>query len=184
MRIVAGEARGRRLGSPEGREVRPTNDRVREAVFNALASLDAIVDRSVLDLFAGTGALGLEALSRGARHATFVEQDARTRRLVTANLATTGLSDRATVMGIPAERYLADIGTTATTFDLALLDPPYAYEDEQWSRLLDALPAGIALVETNRELALPERWGVVRSKWYGSTLTLILETSDLPEVPR
>lgn len=184
MRIVAGEARGRRLATPEGREVRPTNDRVREAVFNALASLEAVAGSTVLDLFAGTGALGLEALSRGARHATFVEQDPRTRRLVTANLETTGLGDRATVAGVAAERFVEDAVRNGTTFDLALLDPPYAYEDAPWARLLEALPASIALVETNRELDVPARWGVVRSKWYGSTLTLILETTDLPAVPR
>ena len=184
MRIVAGEARGRRLISPEGRDVRPTNDRVREAVFNALTSLEAVVDARVLDLFAGTGALGLEALSRGARHATFVEQDPRTRRLVTTNLDATGLADRATVVGLPAERYVADAVGAGTSFDLALLDPPYAYDDAQWQRLLEDLPAEVALVETNRELEVPGRWGVVRSKWYGSTLTLILETTDLPAVPR
>ncbi len=145
-------------------------------MFNALASLDAIVDADVLDLFAGSGALGIEALSRGAAHATFVEVAARTRAVVEANLAATGLVGRATVLGDAAERYLERLSSSEPDrrFDLALLDPPYAYDE--WPALLSLLPARIAMIETDREPVLPPPWQVVRLKWYGSTL-VVLATS-------
>jgi 16S rRNA (guanine966-N2)-methyltransferase len=168
VRVVAGSARGRPLVAPAGRDTRPTTDRVREAVFNALTSLDAVDGATVLDLFAGTGALGIEALSRGASRADFVERDAGARRLVQQNLAATGLADRARVHAGTAEAYLAG-GPPAV--DLALLDPPYAYT--AWTALLDALPADVAVIETDRDLDLGSRWEVVRTKWYGSTLVLL-----------
>ena len=90
MRVVAGLAGGRRLQAPAGRKVRPTSERVREALFNALGSMDAIAGATVLDLFAGTGALGIEALSRGATTATFVDADPRAIAAIKANLQATG----------------------------------------------------------------------------------------------
>ncbi len=102
MRVIAGTRGGRRLVAPDGADTRPTADRVREATFNALASLDALVDAEVVDLFAGSGAMGIEALSRGAAHATFVDDDRRAIEAVEANLAATGLADRATVVRGPA----------------------------------------------------------------------------------
>jgi 16S rRNA (guanine966-N2)-methyltransferase len=137
-------------------------------MFNALHSLDAIADATVLDLFAGSGALGIEALSRGASHATFVERDARTRQLVERNLEGTGLADRATVVARDAEGYLAG---QPPAVDLALLDPPYAYEG--WDDLLSVLRARTIVIETGRDLDLPPPWEVVRTKWYGSTLVVI-----------
>src|SRR4051812_34670940 len=128
MRVVAGSARGRRLRSPAGASTRPTADRVREATFNALSSLDAIDGAVVVDLFAGSGALGIEALSRGAEHVTFVDNDPKAIAVVRDNLAVTGLSDRATVVRGDALRQLPMVGAV----DLALLDPPYAFEDETW----------------------------------------------------
>src|SRR5688500_6095905 len=92
MRVVGGSAGGRRLRAPAGRSTRPTADRVREAMFNSLGSLDAVVGARVLDLFAGSGALGIEALSRGAAAATFVDSDARALAVVRANLDDTGLA--------------------------------------------------------------------------------------------
>src|SRR4029453_4665825 len=99
MRVVGGELRGRRLPAPPGDRTRPTSDRVRESIFNALWSRGALDDDStVLDLFAGSGALGIEALSGGAVHATFVDDDAAARRTIGENLRTCGLTDRATVV--------------------------------------------------------------------------------------
>jgi 16S rRNA (guanine966-N2)-methyltransferase len=178
VRVVAGTARGRRLAAPAGREVRPTADRVREAVFNALISLDAVAGARVVDLFAGSGALGIEALSRGAEGCTFVERDRGARAVVEENLAATGLADRATVVGDAAERFVDRAVREGTAFDLALLDPPYAYSG--WDALLTALPAGLAVVETDRELALPDRWEVVRHKWYGTTLVAIARAQAPP----
>ncbi len=110
MRIVAGTARGRRLVTPAGDEVRPTTDRVRESVFNALGSMGAVVGASVLDLFAGSGALGIEALSRGASSATFVDSSSAATRAITENLRATGLDGIAKVVRSDAWSYLAGGG--------------------------------------------------------------------------
>ncbi len=94
MRVVAGELRGRRIDAPPGNDTRPTTDKVREATFNALGSLDLVRDALVVDLYAGSGALGIEALSRGAAHCTFVERDRSALRTLRDNLAALGLDDR------------------------------------------------------------------------------------------
>ena len=169
MRVVAGSARGRRLEAPAGSSTRPTADRVREATFNALGSLGALEDAVVLDLFAGSGALGIEALSRGAASATFVDDDGRALAVVRANLDATGLADRATVVRDDGVRYAAGAGPV----DLALLDPPYAFTDEQWAALLVGLDAEVAVIESDREVPLPEPWQVLRSKGYGSTVVVL-----------
>lgn len=171
MRVVAGAARGRRLEAPAGRDVRPTTDRVREAVFNALVSLGAVGGADVVDLFAGTGALGIEALSRGARSCTFVERDGAARALVGRNLERTGLAGSAVADPGPAEDFVARAAAAGRWFDLALLDPPYAYAG--WPSLLEVLPASIAVVESDRPPPLPARWQVVRQKRYGTTLVVI-----------
>src|SRR5258706_7562012 len=95
MRVVSGTAKGRKLVAPAGRSTRPTSDRVREAIFSMLASLDALEGAIVVDLFAGSGALGIEALSRGAAHATFYELDREAVAAIETNLATTGTGERA-----------------------------------------------------------------------------------------
>ena len=94
MRVVSGQLRGRRLVSPEGRDTRPTTEKVREAVFNALGSLDLVDDAEVIDLYAGTGALGLEALSRGAARCTFVENDRAALEALRHNIDHLGVADR------------------------------------------------------------------------------------------
>ena len=127
VRVVAGELRGRRLVAPPGSTTRPTSDRVREATFNALGSLGAIEDAVVLDLFAGSGALGIEALSRGAAQCTFVERDRAALAALRANLD-----------ALPARRRSGHGACGATPpvgpWDLALLDPPYAFDG--WTDLL------------------------------------------------
>lgn len=173
MRVVAGSARGRRLIAPPGTNVRPTSDRVREAIFNALGSLDAVDDRVVLDLFAGTGALGIEALSRGARQVVFVEKDPAARAAIETNLQTTGLGDRARLVRGDALHFVRD---GSRRFDLVLLDPPYRFE--HWATLLNDLagavtPDAIVLLESDRELVLAEGWRVERQKRYGSTFVAI-----------
>lgn len=165
MRVVAGSARGRPLQAPPGRATRPTADRVREAVFNALGSLDAVEAARVVDLFAGSGALGIEALSRGAASCTFVERDAAARRVLAANLARTGLTDRATVVGEDVGRFVA---RPHGPFDLALVDPPYAFDG--WSELLAALDADLVVAESDRPLDPGPGWTLVRSKRYGGTV--------------
>ncbi len=120
MRIIAGQWRGRKLQAPKGDATRPTTDRVRESLFNMLASrLGSFDQLQVLDLFAGTGALGLEALSRGAAHCTFVEQDRHAIASLKANLDALGANGT-----IKAQSVLS-LGPVATPVDLALIDPPY-----------------------------------------------------------
>lgn len=150
--------------------MRPTTDRVREALFNALVSQDAVADARVLDLFAGSGALGIEALSRGAASVTFVERDARARAAIEENLRSTGLAEGATLVADDAERVL-DRMADDEPVDLALLDPPYDYAG--WIGLLARLRARTVVIESDREVPLPGDWQVVRAKGYGSTLVVI-----------
>ena len=174
MRVVAGTARGRPLRAPAGDRIRPTSDRVREAIFNSLTSLDAVEDATVADLFAGTGALGIEALSRGAKHVTFVDQDRTAIDTINLNLASTGLAgDQARVERSDVVRWI----TTAQPVDLALLDPPYALDDTAWSAILDRIPASLIVLESDRPLVLPPRWQVVRQKRYGSTVVTVAHDS-------
>jgi 16S rRNA (guanine966-N2)-methyltransferase len=144
---------------------------VREAIFNALQSMGAVEGATVLDLFAGSGALGIEALSRGAASATFVDHDRRAVEVVRANLAATGFGPRSTVVRADAATWLA--GPGAGPVDLALLDPPYATDDEAWATLLGRLDASVVVVEADSEPTLPAGWEVVRSRRYGSTVVTI-----------
>ena len=166
MRVVAGSARGRPLVAPPGTRTRPTTDRVREAIFNALFSRGGVDGDRVVDLFAGSGALGVEALSRGAVHATFVDHDLQARRAIARNLAACGFTDRATMVAVPVERWLAGLGPD-DRFDLAFCDPPYAYDG--WAALLPAVPAGLVVVESDGPVALPAGWDLVRDSRYGGT---------------
>ena len=171
MRIVAGSARGRRLVVPEGTDVRPTSDRVREAVFNALYSLDDAVDgAAVLDLFAGTGAFGLEAISRGATSVTFVENNREASTALATNIAALGFADRSTVIRADGRRWLS----SASHFDIAFLDPPYEFAE--WDTVLSTLSATLAVVESNRSIVAPGRWGLVRERRYGATVVQILRS--------
>ena len=121
MRVIAGSARGRPLKAPRGTAVRPTTDRVREAMFSSLG--DAVPGAVVLDLYAGTGALGIEALSRGAAAATFVERDAATAGLLADNLRAAGVAAAATVVRADAAAFVRR--SHAAPFSLVLCDPPY-----------------------------------------------------------
>lgn len=120
MRVITGSARGRRLKELEGMETRPTTDRVKEGMFSILQF--EIEGRRVLDLFAGTGQLGIEALSRGAESAVFVDRRADAVKLIRENLSTTGLTDRAQIAAVDSLEYLK---TRQERFDLIFLDPPY-----------------------------------------------------------
>lgn len=169
MRVVAGSVRGLRLAAPDGDETRPTSDRVREAVFNSLHSLGGIEDASVVDLYAGSGALGIEALSRGASHVTFVDQSHRSIEAITANLEHTGFDEAATVQRTEVTRFLE---SNSGAFDLALVDPPYTFDD--WEQVLDRLDAALVVVESDREISAHARWDVVRAKRYGGTVVTML----------
>jgi 16S rRNA (guanine966-N2)-methyltransferase len=143
VRIVAGELRGRRLVAPSGRVTRPTADRVREAVFAILGPVEGL---SVLDLFAGSGALALEALSRGAASATLVERAPPAVAAIRANLGALGLAGRARVVVRDWRAALAAERSAGRRYDLALIDPPYRAA----SGVLEELPARLAPVLAGR----------------------------------
>jgi 16S rRNA (guanine966-N2)-methyltransferase len=167
MRVVAGEARGRRLVAPAGTLTRPTADRVREAMFSMLDALDVLEGATVADLFAGSGALGVEALSRGAAHATFVERDARAVAAIRTNLAATGFTDRGSIVRAEAVRWLE----TAPHFDVVFADPPYAWDG--WQGLLARHPGRVVVLESDAPPPLPDGFEVVRQKRYGTTVVTI-----------
>jgi 16S rRNA (guanine966-N2)-methyltransferase len=170
MRVVGGTFRGRTLLAPPGGRTRPTGDRVREAVFDMLASRLELAGCSVVDLFAGSGALGIEAVSRGAASAVFVDAAAAALRAVRANLAALGLAPP--VVRVVRADALAWVRRSGP-FDLALCDPPYAFEE--WSELLGALRAGTAVLESSRPPPLTDDWAVIREKRYGGTLVTVVE---------
>lgn len=174
MRVVAGELSGRRIEAPEGLDTRPTTDKVREAVFNALGSLDLVRDAAVADLFAGSGALGIEALSRGAAHCTFVERDRRALRTLRDNVADLDLGDRSRV--VPGD---ATVMVKGLDVDIVLADPPYDFE--AWPELLAATSAPFVVAEAGRPLDRLEGidgWEVTRTKRYGRTWVTFFERID------
>jgi 16S rRNA (guanine966-N2)-methyltransferase len=174
MRVIAGAARGRRLVAPPGDAVRPTADRVREAMFSSLAPL--IPGASVLDAFAGSGALGLEARSRGAAHVALVEQDRRALMALRRNVETVGLGSTTVIPG-DVTRLAATGSLPGAPFDLVLLDPPYALPEDALARLLaDLVPllSGGATLVVERAAAAPAPdWPSplrsVSERRYGST---------------
>ena len=176
MRVVAGEAGGRFLVAPEGTTTRPTSDRVRESVFNMLFSLGATEDSRVLDLYAGSGALGIEALSRGAKSCVFVERDRSAIEAIHENLETLGFEDRATVVQTDVFTW---VERNDEAFDLVLADPPYAEED--WEPLLESINASTLVVESGSELQPHPRWDVAREKKYGTTLVTVLTMKETTE---
>jgi 16S rRNA (guanine966-N2)-methyltransferase len=170
MRIIAGSRRGARIFAPKGSDTRPTGDRVREAAFNLIGPVD---DASVLDLFAGSGAMGLEALSRGAATATFVESDREACRAIERNLDKLGLSG-ATVLCRDAYQALA---ASSRTYDLVLCDPPYGFDglDRLAPYLAKALASDGVLVYETSAREEPDVKGLTlrTSRTYGSArLTL------------
>jgi 16S rRNA (guanine966-N2)-methyltransferase len=150
MRVTAGSAKGTRLRSAGRADIRPTSDMVKEALFNALAS--RLGDARVLDLFAGTGGLGIEALSRGAAQAVFVEKDPRRAAVIRENLTAAHLSDRAEVRRGNALGEIPDLAGAGHQFDVILLDPPYGHGLQETSLRLVAssgllAPDGVAVAE-------------------------------------
>jgi 16S rRNA (guanine966-N2)-methyltransferase len=172
MRIIAGALGGRRLKVPRGRRVRPTADRVKESIFSILG--DRFEGARVLDLFAGSGALGLEALSRGAREVDFVESDPIAARALLENIAALGCGERARLVRGSVERALH---AAACEFDLVFLDPPYgaglaAGTVELLGRGAWVSPQGLVVAEHSRRDELPEIAGIlarIDRRRYGDT---------------
>lgn len=145
-------------------------------MFNSLVSLDAVRDAEVLDLFAGSGALGIEALSRGAAHATFVDASHEAIAAIRSNLERAGLADRATVVRSDAARFLERGAEASTAYDLALVDPPYAFGG--WDDLLGSLRAQLVVIESDREVEPVPPATVLRARRYGGTVVSIVQYGE------
>lgn len=176
MRVIAGSARGRPLKTVKGLAVRPTTDRVKESLFNVLQS--RVPDSSFLDLFAGSGAVGIEALSRGARRAVFVDRAGAHLQVVADNLDRTGLSGQAELLRLDAVQALPVLARRGDRFDLVFLDPPYG--QDLVPRTLAALaeqplvePGGLVVCEHHRKDPVPARAGTLvrfRELEFGETV--------------
>jgi 16S rRNA (guanine966-N2)-methyltransferase len=179
VRIVAGSRKGARIFAPKGADTRPTADRVREAAFNLIGPVDDLV---VLDLFAGSGAMGLEALSRGAARAVFVESEREATRAIQRNLEKLRLTGAA-VLQLDAVTALAAEAAAGRRYDLVLVDPPYEMFSSVQQRLARYVPAilepgALVVVETaaaeEPELPLPKR----TSRRYGSARLTVFEADN------
>ena len=187
MRVIAGSARGTRLGRvPAG--VRPVSDRVREGVFSSLGG--RLEGARVLDLYAGTGALGIEALSRGAEAAVFVDASPAAVTAVRDNLARTALEDRSTVHRSDVRRFLERTPADTKQFDLVFLDPPYesgGSELDPVLELLDVKPLlreGFTVVlsrgSRSSKDVIPLHWAVARRLSYGDSVVMLFRSRNLP----
>ncbi len=181
MRVVAGLAKGRPLTPPPGRATRPTSDKVREAMFSMITSMDLLDGAAVADLFAGSGALGIEALSRGAAKVTFVESDPVAIGAIRANLD--GFPERrddGVVVRSEVTRYLRD----DVSFDLVLADPPYRYEN--WTELFGLLVAKAVTViaESDHPLEPGPAWETVKVRKYGGTVVTVAQPAAHSNVVR
>ena len=173
LRVIGGRLSGRRFRVPRG-EVRPTSERVREALFGRLGNLEGV---RVLDLYAGSGALGIEAISRGAVGATFVEREANALGVLRANLATLGIDSVASVAPGDVPEVVRRLGRAKECFDLVLIDPPYGSEEPMraFEALVDAAilsPGAMLVLERDRRHASPEVEGLsaLDERRYGDTV--------------
>ncbi len=173
---MAGTAKGRRLASPPTDATRPTPNRVREAVFNSLYSMGVLEGARVLDLYAGTGALGIEALSRDAAEAVFVERDPAMVAVLRDNLEATRLADRATVMAMDAEAALAELACRRSRFDLALVDPPYAFD--AWPGLLSRIPSDVVVAESDRPVDVGPDFAIHHQRRHGGTVVTFAQAAS------
>lgn len=190
MRVIAGLARGRRLKTVPTREVRPTADRVKEAMFSMIDSRRGLAGARVLDLYAGSGALGIEALSRGASHCTFVERDRRAARILAENLRVCGFTDLADVWIISTASALGRLSGRDSRYDVVLLDPPYG--DRIAERLVDGIgglgvltDGAVVVVEHGSDESVGDVGGLqlTRSRRYGKTCVSLLTNPRREECP-
>jgi 16S rRNA (guanine966-N2)-methyltransferase len=167
VRVIAGAFKGRRLESPTWEGLRPTSDKLRETLFNVLAP--RVPGARVLDLYAGTGALGIEAVSRGAAAVTFIERDRRAQSLIAANLAHCGIENGCVIIRASVVRGLQALGSdpALTPFDIIMLDPPYEQEADAVLQLVPAVaaPSAVVVLEHARRRSAPPSVGrLVRSR--------------------
>jgi 16S rRNA (guanine966-N2)-methyltransferase len=184
MRIISGISKGRKLAPVHGRGIRPTSDRVKESIFNILGG--DLEGKVVLDLFAGTGNLGIEALSRGARRVLFVERGRQALYLIERNLSQCGMADRSEILPKDAMRAIGVLNQRGEVFDLILMDPPY--EKGLVKRMLEKLSnqrifhtGSVLVVEHDRREPLPPTivgWDLIRQRQIGDTIISFLKPTD------
>jgi len=180
MRIISGTSKGRKLVTPRSQSLRPTSDRVKESMFNILQ--DDIVGKVVLDLFAGTGNLGIEALSRGAKKTIFVEKGRQALRLIQRNLTQFGLESQSEILPKDANRAIGILKQKGESFDLILMDPPYEKGLIQRTLMkLNSYPIyhkdSILVIEHDRREPLStvmDGWNLIRQRRIGDTLISFL----------
>ena len=177
MRVIAGTNRGRNLSAPPGKTTRPTSDRVKEALFSILASRIDFTDLHVLDICAGSGSLGIEALSRGARSCCFIECNQSVKPILERNIHVTNCQDRSEILTMDAVKALRVIIGRARCYDLAFFDPPY--DSDLYSRVPEVLAVSghlttgfILVAECSVRILLPESYGCLKRfdrRTYGET---------------
>src|SRR5665213_615824 len=198
MRVIAGEARGRKFFAPDVESVRPTSDRVREAMFDVLAHLGGLSGARVLDLFAGSGALGIESLSRGADHVIFVDQDRNVTKTIKDNLVAVKLEqvgkvtivvsdaiafcrtrkDRLEVraQSQPMDHFDSPDRSKSPEIDITFCDPPYSFTN--WPKLLAVVPGDLLVLESAKPIAMPSFLETHRVYKYGSTLVTVAQRRE------
>jgi len=185
MRVIAGSAKGRSLIGPDTRDTRPLTDRAKEGIFSAIGQ--QVIDAEVLDLYAGSGSIGIEALSRGASRATFVETGRRALASLRQNLATLGFADRSVVSDRPVATFLA---ASQGTFDLVFFDPPWSLADEAVAdeiRATARLGKGEIVVHRRRTSPVPPApigWHLLATYRYGDSHLLRYEPEYGDETER
>jgi 16S rRNA (guanine966-N2)-methyltransferase len=172
MRVISGDARGRRIQAPPGDDTRPITDRAKESIFNMLVSLGGVVDATVVDLYAGSGSFGIECLSRGAAAVTFVERRPAAVATIRSNLDALGYTARATIQQGAVSAMLESLPQA----DLAFCDPPYA--DDPWDDLLARLRADVLVGHAERDVELTSSWVELRRRRYGRSRILIAERAQ------
>ncbi len=192
MRIIAGTKRGMKLLGPKTDTSRPYTDRVKESLFSVLYKYDLLEGRAVADVFSGVGSMGLEALSRGARFAVFIENDPKIGSILERNIEKAGFIAQSKVIRANAFKIGAPVDFEGQKYSIIFVDPPYRLssdvgENSDLSRLLDLLPEqladdGIVIVRTNKRVNLPDRYGrlkvIERRKWGNMAVNILQVTED------
>lgn len=192
MRIIAGTKRGMKLLSPKDETSRPYTDRVKESLFSVLYKYDLLEGRAVADVFSGVGSMGLEALSRGAEFALFVEKDPKIGSILKQNIEKAGFTTQSKVIRANAFKIGAPVDFEGQKYSIIFVDPPYRLssdvgENSDLSRLLDLLPEqladdGIVIIRTHKAVNLPDRFSrlkiIERRKWGNMAVNILQETEN------
>jgi 16S rRNA (guanine966-N2)-methyltransferase len=185
MRVISGSAKGRRLFSPKGKDIRPTSDRVKEAIFNIIGP--RIYNTNIIDVFAGTGSLGIEALSRGATHAFFIDSKREAIGLIRKNLDATGLANNATIINADAGKAVKRLISDGVDAEVIFLDPPYRISVSYLNAVIESLASyvlaigGLLILEHASRSEPPrfENLEIASMRVYGDTAVTIYEKKGL-----